>query len=232
LRCILVIITISVLLTSCVGDGGAGGAGGGEHPPQHIYQVRIAANRGALKNGILTYPVIRELRVDESLLFRVKVMGAHAAQREFNPPRPGRTLDTKPTPIGGLVGVKLSCINIKCESSVTKRQNVLHSTDSAEWFWHVKAQEPGKARLILVATVYNQATTNPLYVSPPIEQKVSVTPTLSYYIQRIAGWVKSLIALLGAGAVGGAFMAIYRRLRKMREGQSEAGLDTPRARKP
>lgn len=201
-----------LLLASC---------GPGPGSSQERYRIRLAADRGALMNGVLEYPKVGPLKVDSRYTFTATVTGAQAGGSVS--PSPRRKTYPRPVHIGGVTSVRLSCTGIDCTALSSERQNILSASDRAQWAWTLTPHQTGTAHVSLVVTTYDQDTSNVLWESPPVEQDIPVTATPSYQINRVAGWVKAFITLIGASAIGGLVLALWRRIRKTKaEGHKTA----------
>lgn len=200
-----------LLLASC----------GGTEPgsSQERYRVRLAADRGALTNGVLEYPSVGSLKVDSRYAFTATVTGAQASGSIS--PAPSHTIHPRPVHIGGVTGVRLSCAGIGCTALSSERQSILSAEDHAQWTWTLTSDQPGTAHVSLVVTTYDQDTSTVLWESPPIEQDISVTATPSYQLNRVADWVKASTTLIGASAIGGLALAVWRRIRRTRADDRE-----------
>jgi hypothetical protein len=214
----LALLALSLLVVSC-------GAGKDDGSGQTSYQLKLAAHRGELMNGVLTYTRVRRLKVDTHSQFVLRLSGLRAAS---DAPSPGSGVEQRRARIGGLVGVRMSCIEISCTTISSERQNVLSAADYAEWTWTLSPQNSGTANVSVVVTVYDQDTTNVLAEGAPIRQSILIEPTASYRIKRMTSWVTAVIVLVGASTIGGLVAALWRTFRKHRNSTRSDGVGSRR----
>ena len=120
------------------------------------------------------------------------------------PPGTGYVFARQDVPTGGIVGVVASCQGIACSADGPAAQPVL-SGMTGNWSWELSAQHPGTARVLLVATTYDQGTDIPLHVTSPIEITITINATPGYWASTIGHWTGAVIggslgALVGGGA--------------------------------
>jgi hypothetical protein len=205
----------------------AGGCGGGptsvRTPPapsaQQLFKVRLLADDRSLDRGVLSYQVPATMATGGSATLNVQVtdIGNAANGTAPMPTGTGWVFVPRDVPTGGIVGVQAFCDGLSCGALAPERQSVLSYGKAANWSWQLSAQNPGIARILLVATTYDQNTNIALNVSQPVEITVTVTATSGYWLTKTANWVKALIGLVGVGVIITAVQALWRWQRKRKK---------------
>jgi hypothetical protein len=131
----------------------------------------------------------------------------------------GNVFARQDVPTGGIVGVVASCQRIECSADGPAAQPVL-SGMTGNWSWELSAQHPGTARVLLVATTYDQGTDIPLHVTSPIEITITINATPGYWASTVGHWTTSVIGIGGLGVLGGLVTWLRQRKARQRAKQS------------
>jgi len=197
-------IAATGILAGCgaSGSGGSGAGGGIGAPRQEQVQLQssIVDARKHLFDGVLSYPPLSPIQVEDTRRFDVTLFAVGQNAEGFEIPE-GYVVGSRSLRVGGVEEAKLSSASDKLAiSAVGSTRRLLGQIgDKAEWTWDITPKEPGEYKLDLVIMTYQGTTDNPLYViNPPISVNLTVTNTWSHRFKSMMGWINWFYISIGA----------------------------------
>jgi hypothetical protein len=189
--------------SSSVSSSGSTVGGGTSPTGQDLFQVRLVGDDRSLDQGILGYQAPATMNTGANATLNVEVIdnGTGEAGTMPLPAGTGYVFARQDVPTGGIVGVHSSCQGVTCTADGPERQPVISSGMTAYWSWELSARNPGTARVLLVATTYDQGTSIPLHVTQPIEITITVNATPGYWVSAAGNLTKGVIGFGGVGTI-------------------------------
>ena len=179
---------------------------------QALFRVDLLADDHSLDQGILGYQAPATMNTGTNAILNVEVIdnGNGGGGTEPLPSGTGYVFARQDVPTGGIVGLSASCQGIACSADGPATQPVL-SGMTGNWSWELSAQHPGTARVLLVATTYDQGTDIPLHVTSPIEITITINATPGYWASTLGNWSKGVIGFIGVGTLASGITWLMQR---------------------
>lgn len=223
LASVLGVLALVALGAGCAGAPETAGSSGPQSA-QELFKVNLIADDSALDSGVLGYQAPATIQTGAKATLVVEVTDIGKGEAGSAPLPTGFVYPRQDVPTGGIVGVHATCQSITCDLNTPERQPVLTPGDTGDWSWTLSGQSPQTARVVLVATTYDQNTDIPLHVTQPIDIAITVTALPGYWVSEAGSWTKAVLGFIGFGAIATAVQWLWRHRRKQKK-------DTPAATK-